>query len=634
MSHTTGTTEQQVGETLRSASVVPSTWDDEDNSVEVVFSTGADALKYDWRRDEVYVERLPLDGMDLSELNSGAHVLRAHDSSSLDAVLGSVVPDSARIANDEAIARVRFSDQPSDAEIVAKVKSGVIRRWSYGYRRNGTPATSTDEESGLQVRTWESHTPYELSPVPVPADGRTGTRNSQENNPMESEKTTPVVETVQPDEDALREARVEGARAEAQRQSEIRGIASKLKLEETDIRSFVEDADCTVESFRTAAIDLVAERADALPTHPQHSGIVVTRDAGDVQMDGLRAALESRLVPGTELPEYAQDFRGSSLLDIAKARLEMSGVRTRGRTNIEVAEMALHTRAGGHTTSDFPYLLANSLNKVLRAQRAMLDDYLWYEKLATRNDFRDFKVRSQVSLSGLGVLPEVPEGAEYVSVTMDEAREQYSAVKYGAEFPLTLEMLVNDDLGAFLRLVQKFGRSAVITNSAVARGLLTAPQTMGDGVALFHADHANLSTSGGAPDVDKLDELDAMLRAQTDGNGEVIGLPGRYIIAPGTLRKGIEQLYSDRWQPTDAADALVTDIPKENRIYIPGLTGTAYFMGSGDPSAMEFGFLAGEGGPVVTSYMEEKSDSVVYHGRNVFGVRILDASAFASNPGA
>jgi len=620
---------------IRSAAPLPESYDPRDNTIEVVFCTGARVTRFDWRRDEYWIEDLPLSGMILDDLNEGASVLREHNAS-LDAVIGSVVPGSARVqtlpdGSQEARARVRLSTAPSDAELVTKIRDGIVRKWSYGYTRNGEPIISRDESTGFDVLTWESHTPFEISPVAVPADPGTGTR-SKEEFPM-SEQNTP--ETARQDEAALRAARAEGARAEAQRQTDIRSIAAKLRLSEDDVRSYLTDPECTVDSFRAKAIDLAAERADSTPTHPTHAAVTGGRDEGDVRIAGITAALETRLIPGTALPDSARDFRGASLVDLAGARLALAGVRLAGRTRHEIAEMALRSgnRAGAHTTSDFPYLLAAGVNKTLRAQRDVLPDYLWFERIATRADFPDFKVRSNVSLSGLGVLPEVPEGAEYVSVTMNEGREEYRAVKHGAEFILTLEALINDDLSAFNRQVIQFGRSAVITASAVAASRLTS-QTMGDGVALYHADHANLSTSGGAPDVDKLDELDQFLRTQTDGNGEVIGMPGRFLFLPSGVRKVTEQLFSDKYVPTDPTDALTVDIPKENRLYVPSLTGTPYYMGTGDPTAMEFGFLQGEGGAVVTQYAEERSDAVAYHGRFVFGCRILDWRSFSKNPGA
>lgn len=44
----------------------------------------------------------------LDRLNAGAPLLKVHDASVLDSIIGSVVPGSARVGNGRGIARVRF----------------------------------------------------------------------------------------------------------------------------------------------------------------------------------------------------------------------------------------------------------------------------------------------------------------------------------------------------------------------------------------------------------------------------------------------------------------------------------------------------------------------------------------------
>lgn len=633
-------TRQASPETTRAVATRPETWNEAEGSVEVVFSTGARALKRDWRTGYVYLEDLPLEGMDLSELNAGAHVLRAHETWGLESILGSVVPGTARIENGEAIARVKLSRTARDAETTDKIRQGLIRKWSYAYQRNGEPVISKDEATGHEVRTWASHTPYEISPVPVPADAGTGTRSrdTEDSSMADHEHEDGGARNGnQVDDEALRAAREEGAKAEAARQKDIRAIAQKLRLPDEDVRQFVDDPAVGVEAFRAKAIDLAAARADASPTHPQ---VDVTRDASETRARALEAAIEFRAGGLRELPEIGREYRGLTLLQLAAVCLEGQGQRTRGRDQHEIAQMALHsrgTRAGAHTTSDFPSLTANVMNKVLRAERPEKADYDWFRKIGTRNDFKDFKPRSAVQLSGLGVLPVVLAGAEYVSITMEEEGEQAVAIKFGAEFPLTMELLIDDDLGGLLRLVRAFGRSARITESAYAADLLLVPQTMRyDNVALFHASaHANLSTDTGLATPARLGELDTMLREQTDGNGETVGEGAQFLLAPPAKRTGIEQLYSPHYVPATPADAMTVDIPKENRLYVPRFAGsTLYILATGDPSAFEYGNLQGEGGAVVTSYPTEKSDSLIYHGRDIFGARVLDHRAFAKNVGA
>ncbi|MFM7403784.1 MAG: hypothetical protein ACKO1N_06750, partial [Erythrobacter sp.] len=65
------------------------------------------------------------------------------------------------------------------------------------------------------------------------------------------------------------------------------------------------------------------------------------------------------------MPERAREYRGMSLVEIARETLQQVGVRTRGMTANEVVQIALRN-AGPHGTSDFPLILANVAGKRLR----------------------------------------------------------------------------------------------------------------------------------------------------------------------------------------------------------------------------------------------------------------------------
>jgi hypothetical protein len=204
----------------RAATSLPETWNEETRSIEIVFSTGARVTKYDQRRGVPWIEDLPLRGMDVSELNAGAHVLRAHGldpktGEGLDAVIGSVVPGTARVVSDtEARARITLSRAPGKSDVVQDIRDGVIRKWSYGYRRVGRPTITTDPETGFEIRSWAKHIPDEISAVALPADGGTNTRNtdnpSKEDISMENmQETHKASEVPTPDQTVLEVSHVD-----------------------------------------------------------------------------------------------------------------------------------------------------------------------------------------------------------------------------------------------------------------------------------------------------------------------------------------------------------------------------------------------------------------------------------------
>ena len=113
------------------------TIDAEARSVEVVWSTGATVRRMDLWTDKRYDEALSLDPrhVDLSRLNSGAPLLKAHGAFDLANVIG--VVERAWIARSEGAyegrATVRFSARDDVEPLWQDVRAGIIRNVSVGY---------------------------------------------------------------------------------------------------------------------------------------------------------------------------------------------------------------------------------------------------------------------------------------------------------------------------------------------------------------------------------------------------------------------------------------------------------------------------------------------------------------------
>ena len=94
---------------LRAASLAPTTFNAEDNTVEVVLSTGADVQRGG------YIERLPVANADLRDIE-GKPVLDAHNQGSTRAVLGII--EKAWRKDGEIRARLKLSAREDVAGIV------------------------------------------------------------------------------------------------------------------------------------------------------------------------------------------------------------------------------------------------------------------------------------------------------------------------------------------------------------------------------------------------------------------------------------------------------------------------------------------------------------------------------------
>ncbi len=112
--------------------------------------------------------------MRLDRLNAGAPFLDSHQSYELANVIGSVVPGSARIVDGRGVAKIQLSSARSDADIVQKIKDGVIRNCSVGYWVLSS-TRSDDDPPVVNVTDWQ---PLEISAVAVPADASAQIRSA------------------------------------------------------------------------------------------------------------------------------------------------------------------------------------------------------------------------------------------------------------------------------------------------------------------------------------------------------------------------------------------------------------------------------------------------------------------------
>jgi hypothetical protein len=152
-----------------------STVDVEKRTAELIFSTGAAVDRTEWMSGKRYREVLSLDPahVRLDRLNNGAPLLDSHSAESVDDIIGTVIPGSARVANGSALARVRFSKRDKADKVFRDVADKIVQSVSVGYRVHKY-VEDTPKDSSLPTRTAVDWEPYELSMVAMPAD--TGAR--------------------------------------------------------------------------------------------------------------------------------------------------------------------------------------------------------------------------------------------------------------------------------------------------------------------------------------------------------------------------------------------------------------------------------------------------------------------------
>lgn len=100
------------------------------------------------------------------------------------------------------------------------------------------------------------------------------------------------------------------------------------------------------------------------------------------------------------------------------------------------------------STSDFPILLNASYAFELQGEYAGISP-IW-QTFSRRLKVKNFRPQKLVDImGGRGALDLVKEASEYPARAADESEREFSVDKYGARFPLTWEMIKNDELNAF-----------------------------------------------------------------------------------------------------------------------------------------------------------------------------------------
>ena len=662
---------------LRRAPILPATVDAAARSIDVVFTTGAAVRRRRWTGWDTSV---PFDeilevsdrAVDLTRLNAGAPALDSHSVWSSYSQVG--VVERAWIDGKEGKATIRFPreglDQAAD-RMFGLISDGIIRNVSVGYSIERVKVVEPAAKGEVEQRIVERWTPLEVSFVTVPADPRAQVRAAdQANYPLEiidtrmqkeasmPENTTvmagdvpahqetrqaPIAAPAQseptasrmlepasaPDTEAIATRAREGER---DRVSTIYDLAGRLNLE----RGFAEDLvkrGVTVDESRRLILDQVAAKSDETRTFPHVSIPLGGRDERVTRRDAVANALLHRYSPTLfQLDDSARQYRGMSLLELARESLTNAGVNTRGLSRDEVATRSLHS------TSDFPEILSAVTNKTLRqAYETYPRTFMLFcrQVLAT-----DFKAMNRVQLGEAPQLLEVGESGEFKRGTLGESKESYKVKTYGRVVAITRQTLINDDLDAFTRIPAMYGNSIAQLESDVVWGIITANPAMADGNALFHANHKNLAGTGAALGVDAVGAARAAMALQTGFDKKtVLNVRPAFLIVPAALELKAEQLVAQNLVPADSTKVVPQSIRTLSPISEPRLdanSATAWYLAASPNQidTIEYAYLEGQQGAYIETRNGFDVDGVEIKCRLDFGAKAIDWRGLHKNPGA
>lgn len=505
----------------------------EARTVEVIWSTGVKVKRYDWDKDGWYMEELSMEpkAIRLDRFRSGMSLLDTHDGYSMSSRLGAVVKDSVRIEGGKAYATVKFSRNQLGEQIFQDLKDGIPVQISVGYRVHKYEKTTGEEGQMPTYRAidWE---PMELSAVPIPADAGAHSRSASipPEEAMDDDNTETETETRHHPNNVIRERT---------RAKQIRQLAERTRSRIADVDDLAAralDGGTTVEAFRAAVLDKLVEQQSRTPTFPHVE--IGGMDDNQTRVAAMADALLTRVDPSHKPKDDARQFVGLSVVEIARECLGGQGIHAaRGLSPHEVISRAVHGKG------DFPQVITEIGQTFLKARYAASRPAL--QRVASKNILPDFRAVKVVELSEFPDLLPVTEFGEHKAATYTEGPvESMRVYSFSRTFGMSFEMMVNDNLGAFLRIEKDMLAAAFRKEAEVLAAALNSNPIMGDGNPVFCAEHHNLLESGSTIMAAQLSDMRKMMRKQTGLAGELVDISPKYIVVGPEMETAAEMVLA------------------------------------------------------------------------------------------
>jgi len=437
--------------------------------------------------------------------------------------------------------------------------------------------------------------------------------------------------------------------AERQRVSGIRALGSKHRLDGEFIDGLIADG-TELAAAREKILDKLAEQGDAANVG-HTSPARVTQDARDkwmigarnsiIQRAGLRALFERDAATRGEKADLDPgEFASAKNADLARDALDRVGIKPKAMASEVFVPQALTARSAiTQTTSDFPVLLEDLAHRTVQAAYNVAE-VVWPTFCAT-GSLGDFKPNYIYQKGSVGTLDAYQEAEQIKYKPLpDGAREVMQLEKYANLFNLSIEAIINDDLGAFTSLATDIGEGAKYTVEKAVFALLAANPNTSDGNAFFSAAHGNLAGTGAAGSVNAWSAIRVAMARQKDiSNNRFLAIRPSVLLLPTELEDGARVLNDSPYDP-DATNKLqrpnVVGKMFERIVGTPELTGTAYYAFA-DPArnpAIMVSFYNGQTEPRVDSRDGWSVDGIEWRVRHWFDVGAINWRSAYKQPGA
>lgn len=421
--------------------------------------------------------------------------------------------------------------------------------------------------------------------APIPA---AAAASKQETVIMTVENPKAAPATAQIDENAVR---AEAAKAERERVSTIMALARKAKVEDIADKLIADGA--SVQDAHTRILDAWAAKHVA-NEGPEIARVAVVRDERETMRSGMVEALSARIGVGGDVSDNAARFMDYSIVDMAA---DFTGHR--GRYN-SPAQRETMIRNAMHTTSDFPVLLENALNKALEGRYMMAMPT--YRAIARQRSYADFRDHISIRMGDFPNLQEVGEAGEIKAGTVGETKETTRVKAYGVQFALSRQLMVNDNLGGIQQVLADYGNTVAAFEESTFYVMML--ESSGAGPTLnetarrvFNTTEKTLAATPAAINVATVGIGRQSMREHKSVDGRKINVPASILLVGPAKETEAETIVApiNAQQPSN-----VNPFSGKLRLVVSAeITGNAWYLFA-EPSVManfEWGLLDGYAAP-------------------------------------
>jgi hypothetical protein len=265
------------------------------------------------------------------------------------------------------------------------------------------------------------------------------------------------------------------------------------------------------------------------PDRFRGAGQLVTRQA-DTDGAVLRAC------------DQGHEMAGLTMVEVARRALELDGVRAEP-TAVGIGQAVAGALRQGYGLANLTAVFTTSYTAIFMEGYGVVPDTTG--PLVRERGVRDYKINERVSMGAISgpSLRRAMQEAE--PVTFDDRKEVYRVVEFANQFTFDEQNLVDDSFDALEEFVPNdLGIVYGELRPNLVYATVAANAAMRDGVALFHANHGNLTGTAGFS-VANLAAIRTKMALQREGTRN-LGLAMKYVIVPPTLGDAAYSAVKDR----------------------------------------------------------------------------------------